>query len=139
MSATVELTGRELDAAVAERVMGWTNVHYDGPTDRIRYVWMGIPPDGRTYNAEVSYFSTDVAAAMQVVDKMFADGWAVDMGRNIHDVKGPDDWGAGFHGGNNRSGVYVEEYSESLPRAICMAALRVLEKHRAALATVSKD
>lgn len=66
------LAGRELDAAVAERVMGWSNVHYNGRTDRVSYKWMGIPPDGRSYNTEVRYFSTDIAAAMEVLNK--ADG-----------------------------------------------------------------
>lgn len=110
------LVGRELDALIAERVMGWTSVHYDGPTDRARYKWLGIPPDGRTYQTEVRYFSTDIAAAMEVVERLREQGYGVVMADNM----GKPPWNVDVVA---TAKVY-EGDADSLPLAICRAALQ---------------
>lgn len=175
------LSGRELDAAVAERVMGLTMLG-DADCDRdpdcggleitplyestatsterhpvfLRECYCAdyplthvTYPDGpmkqieidanarnvREYDADVGrwgharcclgvvpHYSTEIAAAMEVVEKMYADGWAVEMSRNI-DRGQPEAWEAGFYGGNERKGVYKTAYKDSLPLAVCIAAL----------------
>lgn len=69
------LTARKLDALVAEKVMGWTRhpekMH---PTDNrtindVLYCPPGFPYDRNSANV-VPYFSTDIAAAWSVVEKV---------------------------------------------------------------------
>lgn len=50
--------GRQLDAIVAEKVMGWANVRHDWhtegyPDDHPIVRWIGIPEDGQRYNREI--------------------------------------------------------------------------------------
>lgn len=54
--------GRELDALVAERIMGWTRLHVDGEL-------FGIPP-GHMQEALVPSYSMDMAAAWGVVERL---------------------------------------------------------------------
>ena len=75
--------GRELDALVAERVMGWTYQH-DGLVSMRWYDAAGNPIKGygpgewgRSYREFAP--STDIAAAWLVVEKLIADGWFIDM------------------------------------------------------------
>jgi hypothetical protein len=60
--------GRELDAAVAERVMGWKEVQHAGQGDDYR----GKRPDkaGRLRAAKVPGFSTDPAAVPLIESRM---------------------------------------------------------------------
>lgn len=63
------LEGRELDAAVAEHVMGW------GPPLFEHEPWVRTPPEGSTGRREGRYYqvknySTDIAAAFQVAQHM---------------------------------------------------------------------
>jgi hypothetical protein len=76
------LVGRELDAAIAERVMGWTRfpeaMH---PTDNrtiggVLYCPPEYPWNGNAMNV-VPYFSSDIAAAMEVVEHLFRQGYTV--------------------------------------------------------------
>ena len=57
--------GRELDARVAEKVMGQGS---------------GYPlPNDFHYIAEIPYYSTDIAAAWEVVEKLKDDGYTVQL------------------------------------------------------------
>ena len=69
--------GRELDALVAEKLFGWTHVGtsaaYGYPPDSTipteeREPAVGWPP--RAYTKQVPKYSTDIAAAWQVVEKL---------------------------------------------------------------------
>jgi hypothetical protein len=117
-----EAVGRELDALVAEKVMGWVLTRRGGEGKyRDTMYWNGAQDKG----SQVDWHwhpSTDIAAAMQVVEKMFSDGWAVELTRNIDNGK-PEAWEAGFYGGNERNGLYKTAYCDSLALAICRAAL----------------
>src|SRR4030042_5169505 len=87
--------GRELDALVAEKVMGWVwmrlepgHVWGDGSIlkedecraslyrhDNLLAVWGTLIPDDGKYphgqpSASIPYYSTDIAAAWQVVEKL---------------------------------------------------------------------
>jgi len=91
--------GRELDTLVAEKVMGLNHDKLDG------------------YPA---YYSTDIAAAWEVVEKLIPDcfltlqwieGWEVS-----HFEPGP--YGGHMH----------LAHGDSAPHAICLAALKALEE-----------
>lgn len=87
------IAGRELDAEVAERGFG--------------YGWRAghTPP-----------FSSDIAAAFQVVERMIADGWRVYIdGPRFHDRE----WRVMF--AKDRTTTWA--HAETLPLAICRAAL----------------
>ena len=95
--------GRELDALVAEKVMGWTAIKGD----------LGSMPDGRIY-VEVPYYSTAIAAAWGVVEKCKYEVWirclhgscevrVVDCGHEITRVD-----------------------ADTAPLAICLAALKAV-------------
>lgn len=68
-------TGRELDAEVAERVMGWTrHPEQMHPTDNrtiggVLYCPPGHPHDSGSLNV-VPYYSATIEAAMQVEDRI---------------------------------------------------------------------
>ena len=74
--------GRLLDAEIAERVMGWTR--YPEKMDRtdnrtindVLYCPPEMPYDKNALNVVPNY-STDIAAAWEVVEKLRADGWAL--------------------------------------------------------------
>jgi len=123
--------GRELDALVAEKVMGkkvrilsnslfcW---EYDGEYENLYGLAQPIPA-----------YSTDISAAWQVVEKLC--NWDVDdnmlilkgQGPDIED-KGPDredprDW-QWWEAEINGTWGKVEAQAETAPLAICLAALK---------------
>lgn len=118
------LSGRELDAAVARRIFGWKSWANDSvnapffisPEDRNRphmdeYELVEVE-SGNEENAP--HYSTNIAAAMEVVEKMRAKEFAVTI-MDVEDDKWEvsfDIWSGGFEGED-----------ESLPAAICKAAL----------------
>lgn len=78
------LTGRELDAAVAEYVMGWRGteaVHWGWkPSPE----WCGMPPEEQKERAIfasgrgiVPYYSTFIRESWEVVEKLRSLGWLV--------------------------------------------------------------
>lgn len=120
--------GRELDALIAEKVMGWENVHKHG--SRL----VGIPPTQPGIpvclaGGEIPPYSTDIAAAWEVVEKLQKDnpfwktsnyeGW---MNFNLGPTTGNDGfgWYANFGDSNTIA------YGKTAPHAICLAALKAL-------------
>lgn len=106
--------GRELDALAAEKVMGWTVQLIVGPQDAFEE-WRD--PRGWRYGPEPKPYSTDIAAAWQVVEQM--------QGRELTDIAVSWDirddkwcWVARF-GRTERTGY-------TAPTAICRAALAAL-------------
>jgi hypothetical protein len=110
--------GREMDALIAEKVMGWTDIHWNyGPP-------IGKPDDdwnrdfiNKKHEACVPNYSSEMNAAMEVVDclKGEIDGmfkllyfrhWSFDITPNIADHEG---WSA---------------EADTAPHAICLAALK---------------
>ena len=111
--------GRELDALVAERVMGWTRVVRARET-----LWQS--PKAGTWPIVASrlpHYSTDIAAAWQVVERMRADGWVCEVfGSDTANAEGysvtlwrPD-----------TSGSSVTQ-NATAPLAICRAALAAID------------
>lgn len=105
--------GRELDALVAEKVMGWVCI---------------CERKHQLCPVHDSYYSTDIAAAWQVVERLKHDGWNVSIG-------GDNGWGCTFYkvlvrGNDAFTSTWTESHgpinAENAPLAICLAALKAV-------------
>lgn len=121
MNATLQ-AGWELDAEVAERVMGWT--HLDRSSG---YYAVGIHPGG--FREGVPRYSTDIAAAWQVVE-MFQCTVVIQRapspdGRVVgYRVSVPDITHKGKPGEPYRLAANAD--ADTAPLAICLAALKTI-------------
>lgn len=138
--------GRELDALVAVRVMGWGHTHdidyvegdpwYSscrqcGETGAsggaiLDWEWGDAPLPGCPVPPS---FSTDIATAWRVVEKMRAAGYAtihVSCGCDIHGVPVPG-WYASFFQSAAIRGASAT--ADTAPLAICRAALAATTTH----------
>lgn len=113
------LVGRELDAAVAERVMGWKHGRNDTYCD---HPFVSCP-------VCTTRFSTDIAAAMQVIEK--ADTWMIVGGQG----KFTASFGVEQPNGDLR---YFNKTAPSVPEAICRAALAAVESRERATQGIEK-
>jgi hypothetical protein len=107
--------GRELDALVAEKVMGIECDTDSGCKDGSDAVDCRVHgPDGTRYA-----YSTDIAAAYEVLCKMGSRGLGHVIGRENEDEP--------FHCQfMNGEGFERDAKHDSLPMAICLAALKAL-------------
>lgn len=94
------MTDRELDALVAEKVMGKK--------------WSGA----RWGRGALPHYSTDIAAAWQVVEKLQADGFALLLDGNLH-----EQWTAAFTKGEPDGTGNEFRTASTAPMAISLAAL----------------
>lgn len=120
--------GWELNALVAERVFGRSWAVHGG-----RYVWRDRESAGAAYSPyePMPAFSTDLAAAFQVVEAMrgreVRSGYGDccrHFGLDTPDISDESPWCAGWHdyaGGERIDSV--EARAETAPLAICRAAL----------------
>lgn len=110
--------GRELDALVAEKVMGWKR-HDLGPINGVRWV----NKDGRIIDTEHPFtYSTDIAAAWEVVEKMEKDGWQASGHMSATET---GYWNFQFTKINEQKQFYA--LTKTVPYAICLAALKAIE------------
>ena len=109
--------GRDMDALVAEKVMGWNNIEggHGHPTESGPFVDCGCLSHAYQ-KQEIPHYSTDIAAAWEVVEKMMDEGEYTSLecygGRycfHIHLTADTDD-------------IHIE-VAETAPLAICSAAL----------------
>jgi len=109
--------GRSLDALVAEKVMGWTDwwVDREGPNATMKT--FGFPPGVTDTYSEPPHYSTDIADAWLVVEKLRKDGCPFLFGHNRNPHNG---WFADFllHP--------LVEYADTAPLAVCRAALKAV-------------
>jgi hypothetical protein len=112
-----KLEGRQLDAAVAERVMGADKekeidlamLDPSGVIDSFRdTIWANILP----------HYSTDIAAAWRVVEKLREEGWQVVI--NVLDD------GAEVAVTRHEMAGHLYEFADTAPLAISRAALRAV-------------
>lgn len=111
---TAELkAGRELDALVAEKVMGWK---------RLPGNWRGIiwadpqyPATGTIRSEEHFEASTDPGAAWKVVEAMRAKGWDYEIGS--------EDTGDSVYCEFSKDKSEGHVYETTMPEAVCRAAL----------------
>jgi hypothetical protein len=122
---TTLAAGRELDALIAEKVMGWTDCRLDDREDETQSRWFvptGITPSGRV--AVIAHYSTDISAAWLVVERLRATGtrgWDIGLDTADHDewlCQVWDDPEDNFIGSATAS---------TAPLAICRAALAAVE------------
>lgn len=109
--------GREMDALVAKKVMG---LDRPGLTDD------GCPTCGYFWLAEGSYrgYSTDIASAWQVVEKLY-ENYIVNIKGTNTGNKGST-WKGIFYVSVTGKGVSVTAQSDTAPHAICLAALEAV-------------
>lgn len=131
--------GRELDALVAERVMGWKLLpdtaygHSEqAAMDANKMAWFDNNNDYIAGELDYDHqFSTDIAAAWQVVEKLREDDWwwsASYRTTTVEEIKEsrPGYW-VTFR--CVRGGVRGDRHGNSsqLSHAICIAALKAVE------------
>ncbi len=123
--------GRELDALVATKVMGWRTAHFDASYGK----WIGVPLDD--YWEDVPAYSTDLAAAWPLLDRFgfvvgphFQAGWSTDpsgMPRDGWFVF--RDWESSVRSTfDEDSDRWALAIAETLPLALCRAALKMVRQ-----------
>lgn len=144
---TCSKPGPELDAEVATRVMEWEREALPpasdyGPTTRAYWVdrktkrrmLSEMGTSGRTWdnrafrrNSRIWSPSTSIADAWEVVEKLMADNWMLDMGW------GKPDWWVCFFAPDDIDRLAYRGEAEAFsraptaPLAICLAALEAVE------------
>lgn len=130
--------GRELDLAIAEKVMGWKLVNYNtdkpavSPEDYADaanndgWCWDGL--DGEAWEWKPS---TDIAAAFQVEQHLKSFNIRLEInptveGYQVSCIRYTPDSDPDFNCAWTGIGHSVS-YSDSLPHAICLAALKARE------------
>jgi len=141
------MTDREMDALVAEKIMGWVWLrHIVRPSSGQGYEWMrslfipdhkvepfeegtgelgNVPSHGEEPVAIMNapHYSTDLNAAWQVVEKMQTLSWTFTVsGLRAHI------WKAEFmkRTGNVMQDLLSSDSADTAPRAICLAALHAV-------------
>jgi hypothetical protein len=115
--------GRELDALVAEKVMGWIDIKKQSIANAFgQHVlddYVGQPSIGATIPVLVPRYSTMIQEAWKVADKLRGEVQfvAVISGSG---PQGAQPWICKI----NREGSFIEERAETAPLAICLAALK---------------
>ena len=71
---------RELDARVAEKVMGLYPVRHCGKL----YEFARKDPNAPLNIVRLSHYSTDIRAAFEVVEKLGEDGWIITLHRDLN-------------------------------------------------------
>lgn len=113
--------GRELDAMVAEHVMGWELRQVGNGSMDGEYYWHDGCDfvDGRLANLE---FSTYISAAWEVIEKLHEQNYLFSISQSVD---------AGYTAkffNRDKECYFVAPYIESAPLAICIAALLTLIK-----------
>ena len=115
--------GRELDALVAGKVMGWLEVRKQSIANAMgQHVmddFVGLPAAGAPQPVLVPRYSTMIQEAWKVADRLRGESQFV----AVLSGKGPQGvqpWICKV----NREGSFLEERAETAPHAICLAALK---------------
>lgn len=126
--------GSEMDALIAEKVMGWMWVYKTGWELAGYPVFDKLPFDAIEYDDSdyaITPYSTDIAAAWQVVEKVF-DNFAAWMtvGNNPDFMRYRGKYFSTVHGGKleyDSPSCNITCYADTAPLAICRAALKAIE------------
>jgi hypothetical protein len=124
--------GRELDALIAEKVMGrkreWRGRGWPSPNETLELEWMWVG-SGQGMEQKTSPYSTDIAAAWEIVDEIgpvwrgfqFIIQWTEHSWRE-------QCWEAGWYeSGNEGPEGRATAVAATVPHAISLAALKVIE------------
>jgi hypothetical protein len=121
--------GHDLDATIAERVMGAVRVRDVNEGRRWHWLDGTMPgwryPNGRVYAADEGLppYSTDTCATWEVVMSLIASGWRVRIDPCGDDSE-PGAWRARMS--HQASGVIITEIGRTASLAICLVALRAM-------------
>ena|SRR5258706_9749470 len=112
------MTNREIDALVAEKLMGWKKYPANSPENKMDFdQWVG--EDQRVVpQTEPPPYSTNISDAWIVVEKMKKD-WLI-----LIDNDKSGKWDAFFKHMTAEDKSYTSFNQESAPMAICLAALK---------------
>lgn len=114
--------GRELDAAVASRVMGWHDVKFQPIAnafgEKVLDEYAGHPPNDLLKNSIIPKYSTDIRFAFDVLEKLKS----MAMFAALVSAKGQP-WVCKV----NKDTAFVEERADAAPLAICKAALKAMD------------
>ncbi len=128
-AVSAALSGRALDMEVAEKILGWERGSRWGNGNGGWTINGESHEKHRTSWNQTPRFSTNIAAAMEVIEKMRDSGWSVEVSSDIDwSMAEPDrEWNVGFQKRNPEAMWMVDQQgvadSLSLPEAICLAAL----------------
>jgi len=117
--------GRDLDALVAEKVMGWINVKKQSIANafgqHVMDDYVGQPSIAATQPVLIPRYSSMIQEAWKVADKLRAESQfvAVISGTGPN---GAQPWICKI----NREGSFLEERADTAPLAICLAALKAV-------------
>jgi hypothetical protein len=139
MPAETTQAGRELDALVAEKVMGWAERAYNygeiasvslvDPACQAAPMWI-LPPRKNLprmgQSPQVPEYSTSISAAWLVVEAMQKRGFVCDINVDCFDDGTPGEVSVDFW---KTTALRGEHGAATAPLAICLAALRVVERH----------
>lgn len=131
------MTPREIDALVAEKVLGWTGVEYDPGDARTMGLCHGTPPGTKaehindvslhgtgTGEYHIPRYSTTGDGLLLVVEAMRGKGWGCQMTRG---TPGFDCWANFFRERTNEAGDTGHgRMTKELPLAVSLAALKAL-------------
>lgn len=115
--------GREMDARIAEKVMGRTNVRFTENNQGQRRELLSDDPKNLYAWVIVPYYSTDIAAAWQVVKNMQSRKWIVDINASWD---GTCDCQINADNGEIWAVVGESDDVATAPLAICLAALKAV-------------
>ena len=121
--------GRELDASVAQYVMGAVPVRDLNEGSRWHWLEGTVPgwrfPNGRAFASDegLPLYSSDTCATWEVVMSLMASGWEVCVEPSYRDNAG-DAWMVRMH--HRVMGVTITESGRTAPLAVCLAALRAV-------------
>lgn len=125
---------RELDAVIAEKIMGWTratrspkayDIFREGKGGDVW--WIGGCPAPTAYECDhpenqVFAPSENIADAWKAVERLMRDGWRFEIDRNVKVGEPLNDFDCTFV-----KGRLFRATAETAPLAICRAALKVVE------------
>lgn len=114
--------GRELDALVAVHIMGWQPDNIYGARGQLAGQWI-YTPEGNI--SDIPHYSTDIAAAWQVVEKLRERSfYSSYTDLSLDTGKGWYSWH--FHDHRPLSAYSSDATASTVPLAICLAALKAV-------------
>lgn len=115
--------GRELDAAIAAKVMGWHDVKFQPIAnafgEKVLDEYAGHPPNDLLKNAIIPKYSSNIQFAWDVLEKLKS----ISVFAAVISAKGQP-WVCKV----NKDTAFVEERADAAPLAICKAALKAMSE-----------
>ncbi len=108
---------RHTDSRIASLVMGYK------PDPRVPGAFQPIDAGGSPMPMAPPRFSSDIRAAMQVVDQLITDGYSVAMFTTSGEARAKGRWTCAIASDD----IGAKSHADTLPLAICRAALAIVD------------